>query len=85
MSVPTNCCCGCSTRRGRGSTIRSRCASAAPAAPEKVVQSLSIYSAKDIATMTTPEGRVTADCQFCGAHYEFDPDELGVEGRRRMR
>lgn len=27
--------------------------------------------------MTTPEGRVTADCQFCGAHYEFDPAELG--------
>ena len=27
--------------------------------------------------MTTPEGKVTADCQFCGAHYEFDPAELG--------
>ena len=27
--------------------------------------------------MTTPEGKVTADCQFCGAHYEFDPSELG--------
>ena len=35
---------------------------------ERVRASLSIYSARDIATMTTPEGTVTADCQFCGAH-----------------
>jgi molecular chaperone Hsp33 len=47
--------------------------------PEKVRQSLSIYSAKDIRHMTTPEGIVTADCQFCGAHYEFDPTTLGFE------
>ncbi|MGR3634568.1 MAG: Hsp33 family molecular chaperone HslO, partial [Shimia sp.] len=33
---------------------------------ERVRQSLSIYSAKDIKTMTTDDGRVTADCQFCG-------------------
>ncbi len=46
---------------------------------EKVRQSLSIYSAKDIAHMTTDEGIVTADCQFCGAHYEFDPRTLGFE------
>ncbi len=46
---------------------------------DKVRQSLSIYSAKDIATMTTPEGRVTADCQFCGAHYDLDPKTLGFE------
>jgi molecular chaperone Hsp33 len=45
----------------------------------KVRQSLSIYSAKDIAYMTTPEGIVTADCQFCGAHYEFNPLTLGFE------
>ena len=25
------------------------------------------------------EGTVTADCQFCGAHYEFDPQSLGFE------
>ena len=31
--------------------------------------------------MTTPDGKVTADCQFCGAHYEFDPAELGIDGR----
>lgn len=46
---------------------------------DRVRQSLSIYSAKDIAHMTTPEGIVTADCQFCGAYYEFDPTTLGFE------
>jgi len=50
--------------------------------PDKVRQSLSIYSAKDIGHMTTPEGIVTADCQFCGAHYEFDPETLGFEATR---
>ncbi|MCC5983166.1 MAG: Hsp33 family molecular chaperone HslO [Rhodobacteraceae bacterium] len=46
---------------------------------DKVRQSLSIYSARDIASMTTPEGTVTADCQFCGAHYVMDPASLGFE------
>ena len=46
---------------------------------DKVRKSLSIYSAKDIATMTTDDGRVTADCQFCGAHYDLDPATLGFE------
>jgi len=45
----------------------------------RVRNSLSIYSAKDIAQMTTPEGIVTADCQFCGAHYRLDPATLGFE------
>ncbi len=49
--------------------------------PERVRQSLSIYSAKDIAYMTTDDGKVTADCQFCGAHYEFEPGILGFEGK----
>lgn len=44
-----------------------------------VRQSLSIYSAKDIATMTTAHGVVTADCHFCGSHYELDPASLGFE------
>jgi len=48
---------------------------------DKVRQSLSIYSAKDIAHMTTDEGIVTADCQFCGAHYEFEPTTLGFEAK----
>ena len=46
---------------------------------DRVRTSLSIYSAKDIAYMTTDAGIVTADCQFCGAHYEFDPATLGFE------
>lgn len=49
---------------------------------DKVRQSLSIYSAKDIAHMTTPQGTVTADCQFCGAHYVMDPRTLGFEAER---
>ncbi len=46
---------------------------------EKVRQSLSIYSAKDIATMTTDAGTLTADCQFCGAHYVLDPATVGKD------
>ncbi len=46
---------------------------------DRVRQSLSIYSSKDIKTMTTEDGRVTADCQFCGAHYDLDPKTLGFE------
>jgi len=49
--------------------------------PERVRQSLSIYSKKDIAHMTTGDGRVTADCQFCGAHYDFDPATLGFQAK----
>lgn len=46
---------------------------------DRVRQSLSIYSAKDIEKMTTEDGRVTADCQFCGAHYDLDPATVGFE------
>lgn len=46
---------------------------------DRVRQSLSIYSARDIKTMTTDEGRVTADCQFCGTHYDLDPATVGFE------
>lgn len=48
---------------------------------DRVRESLSIYSARDIAHMTTEDGIVTADCQFCGAHYEFDPATLGFEAK----
>ena len=47
--------------------------------PDRVRQSLSMYSAKDIGHMTTDQGIVTADCQFCGAHYELDPKTVGFE------
>ncbi|GAA6160519.1 MULTISPECIES: Hsp33 family molecular chaperone HslO [Ruegeria] len=46
---------------------------------DRVRQSLSIYSARDIEKMTTPEGDVTADCQFCGAHYVLDPASVGFD------
>ena len=49
----------------------------------RVEETLSIYSDKDIAHMTTDEGIVTADCQFCGAHYQFDPKDLGFEAAQR--
>ena len=48
---------------------------------DKVRSAMSIYSQSDIRTMTTAEGTVTADCQFCGAHYVFDPKTLGFEGK----
>ena len=48
---------------------------------EKVRQAMSIYSAKDIAHMTTEQGTVTADCQFCGAHYVFAPETLGKDAQ----
>jgi molecular chaperone Hsp33 len=48
---------------------------------DKVRQAMSIYSQKDIKHMTTEAGVVTADCQFCSAHYELDPKTLGFEGK----
>ncbi|MEO0401743.1 MAG: Hsp33 family molecular chaperone HslO [Pseudomonadota bacterium] len=50
---------------------------------DRVRQSLSIYSARDIATMTTEDGRVTADCQFCSAHYDLDPATVGFEAENQ--
>ncbi len=47
--------------------------------------SLTPYSAKDIATMTTDDGKVTADCQFCSAHYELDPATVGFEATHEPR
>ncbi len=46
---------------------------------DKVRSTMSIYSQKDIARMTTDRGVVTADCQFCSAHYELDPRTLGFD------
>jgi len=46
---------------------------------EKVRESLSIYSARDLGHMTKEDGTLTADCQFCGAHYVMDPKSLGFE------
>ncbi|MEM9048821.1 MAG: Hsp33 family molecular chaperone HslO [Pseudomonadota bacterium] len=49
---------------------------------EKVEGAMAQYSAKDLASMTDERGVLTADCQFCGAHYEFDPRRLGFEAER---
>ncbi len=49
---------------------------------DRVRQTLSIYSAKDIQKMTTEDGRVTADCQFCGAHYDLDPETVGFDAKK---
>lgn len=51
---------------------------------DRVRTSLSIYSAKDIRHMTTDEGTVTADCQFCGAHYVLDPATVGFEAKKAV-
>ncbi|RMH45560.1 MAG: Hsp33 family molecular chaperone HslO [Alphaproteobacteria bacterium] len=48
----------------------------------KVVGALARCSAEELAAMTDPRGLVTADCQFCGAHYEFDPRSLGYQADR---
>lgn len=50
---------------------------------DRVKNSLSIYSDKDIAHMTKDDGTVTADCQFCGAHYVLDPKEVGFQAAER--
>ncbi|MEH6361607.1 MAG: Hsp33 family molecular chaperone HslO [Amylibacter sp.] len=49
--------------------------------PEKVRNTMSMYSAKDIEKMTADNGMVTADCQFCGSHYELDPKTLGFDAK----
>lgn len=48
---------------------------------ERARESLSLCVTEDPGTMTTDEGVVTVDCQFCGAHYEFQPAALGSELR----
>lgn len=48
---------------------------------DKVRNTMSIYSQKDISKMLAPNGMVTADCQFCGSHYELPPETLGFEAK----
>lgn len=44
---------------------------------EKLRATLAAHGADEIAAMTDEAGMVTADCHFCGAHYEMDPASLG--------
>ncbi|MEM9141202.1 MAG: Hsp33 family molecular chaperone HslO [Pseudomonadota bacterium] len=46
---------------------------------ERVCAALYQYSSEDLSGMTDDRGMLTADCQFCGAHYEFDPATIGYE------
>ena len=44
----------------------------------RVRDSLAGYKTEDLSDLVTDKGVITADCQFCGAHYEFAPDSLGA-------
>ena len=44
---------------------------------EKVAAVLRQYAQAALAEMTTAQGEIEADCQFCGARYRFDPS-IGV-------
>ena len=46
---------------------------------EKVTNTLSIYSKNDIESMTTQEGTVTVDCQYCGQQYVINPRQLDFD------
>lgn len=56
-----------------------------PCSEDRVRESLSIYSARDLQHMTTEDGRVTADCQFCGAQYNMDPATLGKDAEKPVQ
>jgi molecular chaperone Hsp33 len=43
---------------------------------ERVLRSLKVYPPEELTAMSTPEGTITADCQFCGAHYVVGLSEL---------
>ena len=47
---------------------------------QRVLRSLEAYTPDDLTDLLTPDGRITADCQFCGAHYEVNPDDLRNTG-----
>ena len=49
----------------------------------RVRKTLSIYSSRDIEYMTTDDGKVTADCQFCGSHYIIDPSTVGFDAETK--
>lgn len=46
---------------------------------DRVRESLSIYSIKDLTHMTTDDGDIVADCQFCSARYVMDPATVGKD------
>ena len=44
---------------------------------DRVMQTLSASDPGELAEMITDSGVITADCQFCGAHHEINPSEIG--------
>lgn len=50
---------------------------------DRVRQSLAAYTSSDLADMVTEAGVITADCQFCNAHYELDPASVGSDAGGR--
>lgn len=44
---------------------------------QRVKDSLAGYDPDELTDLITEAGTITADCQFCGKHYEFAPDALG--------
>ena len=41
-----------------------------------------VAQTKDIEKMTNSAGKVTAECQFCGASYSFNPESLGMDSKK---
>ena len=41
---------------------------------KRVMDSLASYTKDDLDDLVLDDGTITADCQFCGAHYSFTPD-----------
>ena len=46
---------------------------------ERVRNCLSAYSGEEVEEMAVRDGKITVDCQFCGASYSVDPDTLETE------
>jgi molecular chaperone Hsp33 len=46
----------------------------------RAIRSLGVYPKDELAAMVTPAGTITADCQFCGAHYDVAPGEIDARG-----
>lgn len=45
---------------------------------ERVRDALVQYDAEELADMVEDDGNITADCQFCGAKYAFDPAAMAA-------
>lgn len=45
---------------------------------DRVRGALAQYSAEELSDMVTEDGDISADCQFCGARYAFDPATMAA-------